>query len=654
MPKLVYPLRPWLIQYILNDQTLKHAKTLQVLKHCDGPLDDGTMVKIVGDGEVIMRANFPESSFESLEETERACWERSLIRVTDWDIKLTLADTKEKSDYIITIKVFDVWNNEEGYWPKYRLTPCKFDLRIAKKISELWEEAESAMLFRANSENIEEETDNEEEEIENEEEEIDSEEEESEGNLTLLLKAMGEECLSSTEDPVEADTLLNCDLLKNVSFEILQNTITTLCSEDFVIKPEENKILEEIPEWHQNSVLSASSVSQIISSHSKHIDDHDNELQQTTTVNNREPCDNSIVPQPNASSSSDEIIPGNPSVILNQNETNPEDEAQQQTISQADETMASNLCLPHEHQSENNLVAEDVLLPSQSNPRITSHSSDSDIEEETRLHNLALPSDEAADQCDIQPANQYENDHNVNEPLCSQDTVLTVTSTANDEYGFSSSFDHFENDLKRNVLKTSDCDSSQESNSNNKRKCVAPSFLVTSTAHESCQLSPPNEPALSEISVFNYNADSNLPVPQGYSSDDNDSNSVNLNSNEVVTSTAKELHKPELRNTHHSNNNSNKRTFSTYQIDSLDNQSHGNSCQFNDLTYASPSKRKHIEAQYITDESKLDALHKLKSLLKIPLITADQKTTTNWSLPENILTKINTYWSNNTSHHSIQ
>ncbi|XP_052822748.1 uncharacterized protein LOC106875275 [Octopus bimaculoides] len=742
MPRVRYPLKPWLIQYILNDDNRKSAQTLQVLQHCDGPLDDGTMVMIVGDGKTLMKAYFPKTAYENLEGFQRECWQRSLIKVTDWNMLLMLMDTKEKSDYGITIKAFDVWNNEEGLSHKKRQTPCKFDFRIIEKISRLWDEAESGLLELENWKNmVEEEINSDEEEIDSNEEEIDSNEEETEEPLTLLINALGDECFS----PIDPDTLINHGSLEDVSIENLESKIMSLCNEDVVIKPEENKILEETARWYQGSGLSRSAMLKIIISNSKCIADNDNKLQQTTTMNTRELC---IVPQPNtsSSSSSDGIIPVNPSVIFNQNGTNPEDEAQQQTISEVDETMTPDLFLSDEHQSENNLVAEDILFPSQSNPRITSHPSDSDIEEETRLHNLALPSDKAADQCDIQPADlcniqpadlcntqpadqcniqpadqcniqpadqfniqpadqcniqpadqcdiqpadqcniqpadqcdiqpadqcdiqpadqcdvqpadqcdiqpcdiqpadqcniqpadqcdiqpadqcdiqpadqcdvqpadqcdiqpadqcdiqpadQYENDHNVNEPLCSQDTVLTVTSTANDKYRSNSPLDYFENDLSRNVLENRDCDSSQESNG------LEPSFPVTSTPHESCQLSLTEQPASSESSVFNYNADSNLLVPQRYSSNDNDSNSVNFNSDEFVTSTAEELHKPELRNTHHLNSNSNKRTFSTYQIDSLNNQSHENICQFYALAYASPSKRKHIGIKIATENT---------------------------------------------------
>ncbi|GAB1600850.1 serine/threonine-protein kinase DDB_G0283821-like [Argonauta hians] len=590
MSRLSYPIKPWFVEYIVNDNFQVDVATIQVLKHMWGPNKHGIMFKIVGDGEYSMRAHFSKDSYQNLSDTERACWERSLIKINQWQIRFVHYDSTNFSDYVIDITDFDVLNCEIGFSPRHELKMCISNRRVQQKMQEHWQKRSSQNSSSQES----------------------FSEPNSDDSLSILSFMLKQ--IEAESSSVEETSVYNHGFLKDTMMSELKERIAIAYRAEFEITLDESKILNEVPGWCNYSEPDEYIELQV--NISSLLPDQNNSkiavLQTTSTREDIKPCIPTLEQATsNQIDTSIEVVTDN----------KPDFESLQETTSQVDPSVIEEL------KPDNNFEHPAmVCCPNKPTP-----SNINDIVEERRLFQLTLPEGEMAEQSNILdkilvPNELFSNLVNSEDTLSPAKVTSTETNDGDATQSPSSSLFNL-SDLCKTVIKiNSNCDSSQELIN----KITNKSEPVGSSALKSCDSSP----LKCNLSVSNHKADSNLLARQSFNFDD-----IEFNPNEIVTSTAIEANTTETGNTFHTSSRANKRLYSEFQADSVN---------MSDLSEpamdVSSPKRIHIESQQNTDETKYNALMQLSSLIKRPNKTAHQNLVCNWSLPDNILSKMNTYW----------
>ncbi|CAE1287099.1 unnamed protein product [Acanthosepion pharaonis] len=240
MPRCSYPINPWLLNFIVHQKKGRSATTLHVLKCIDGPFPDGSKMMLVGDGELLITAQFATDSFEKLEASEEEeIWEKSLIMVKDWDIRLLLKETKEKSEYIMDIKRFVIWYDETGLSSKNTMVPCESHPQIQENIARIWAENHPFNQLVSDPQDSDK-TDNTVNSI----------------PLTILLEEIEKGNDKSNSEEESFNLIPNAGSILTVSAENLQQKFETENIQDFIINPKDAELLEAIVEWQNGNNVS--------------------------------------------------------------------------------------------------------------------------------------------------------------------------------------------------------------------------------------------------------------------------------------------------------------------------------------------------------------------------------------------------------------
>lgn len=240
MPRCSYPINPWLFNFIVHQKKGRSATTLHVLKCIDGPFPDGSKMMLVGDGELLITAQFAADSFEKLEASEEEeIWEKSLIMVKDWDIRLLLKETKEKSEYIMDIKRFVIWYDETGLSSKNTMVPCESHPQIQENIARIWAENHPFNQLVSDPQDSDK-TDNTVNSI----------------PLTILLEEIEKGNDKSSSEEESFNLIPNAGSILTVSAENLQQKFETENIQDFIINPKDAELLEAIVEWQNGNNVS--------------------------------------------------------------------------------------------------------------------------------------------------------------------------------------------------------------------------------------------------------------------------------------------------------------------------------------------------------------------------------------------------------------
>ncbi|XP_033755541.1 uncharacterized protein LOC117338340 isoform X2 [Pecten maximus] len=107
---------------------------------------DGSLVREVTDGQVIIRAVFSTEAVQNFRaelEDSDSCpveWNQALLLVIKYRAEFRPHRNLAQCEFVLHIDLFRLWDLKEGFFRKRRLVYSDEDARIQKKTKELWEE----------------------------------------------------------------------------------------------------------------------------------------------------------------------------------------------------------------------------------------------------------------------------------------------------------------------------------------------------------------------------------------------------------------------------------------------------------------------------------------------------------------------------------
>ncbi|OWF48206.1 Adrenocortical dysplasia protein-like [Mizuhopecten yessoensis] len=136
---------PWIVNSICSPTRKHKGQTIDVIRHVETTAD-GSMVREVADGDVIIRAVFSAEAVEKFrkeQEDSDSCpldWNQALLLVVEYHTEFRPHRNLAQCEFVLHINLFRLWDLQEGFQRKHRLVHCEADARIQKKTKELWEE----------------------------------------------------------------------------------------------------------------------------------------------------------------------------------------------------------------------------------------------------------------------------------------------------------------------------------------------------------------------------------------------------------------------------------------------------------------------------------------------------------------------------------